>query len=334
MNRVVKIFVVLLFVALNLQGAKRDTAYIEDYSDIFILRFQSTLRTTELDLTNNIYNKTLKLKPNDSRSIGFSFSYKWLGIGIGFTPAYMNRDNAVYGKTSRFDVQINTYARKYLFNFYLQWYKGFYVSNPKDIVKGWESVRYPTIPGAQTANFGANFYWIFNNKKFSYRSVYLYNEIQKHSASSFIFGGGFNMSSGYSDNYFLPEEWLPVVNADTIPVIKKYGAMGMYFSGGYAFTLASKGGKFYFNLSFVLNLGPYISSSTLLKENDKKLTGNFALGGGTDGRLSLGTNIGKKNRMFIGLTAVTMQYFYKLNKEYSIKSIVRNAKLFIGYRFL
>ncbi len=328
------IYVFLLAWGYETMAAKRDTLYIDDLSDVFILRFQNTLRTTELDLTNKIYNKTLELKPNDTRSIGFSFSYKWLSIGVGMSPGFMNKDNSVYGKTSRFDIQINTYARKYLFNFYLQWYKGFYVSNPQKIVKGWEGTRYPLVPDAQTANIGTNFYWIFNNKRFSYRSVYLYNEIQKRKAASFLFGGGFNLSSGYSDNYFLPQVWLETVNTDTVPVIKKFGAMGMYLSGGYAFTLVSKGGKFYFNLSLILNLGPYISSATLLRESGKKTTGNLAFGGATDARMSFGANIGKKNRFFIGITAVTMQYFYKLNNEYGVKSIIRNAKFFIGYRFI
>ena len=312
----------------------RDTLYIKDLSDFFIIKWQTTLRTTGLDIINTKYNKKLSLRPNDSRSVGIGVTYKFINIGIGYKSKSMSGDNEVYGKTSRFDVQINSYARKYLLNFYLQWYKGLYVSNPKEIKKDWDTTFYPQIPDAAILNLGSTFYWMLNYKKFSFRSSYYYNEIQKKNASTFLVGGGVNTSLGNAKNYFFPDIWINLVNNDTIAILKNYKTLAMFVSGGYSFTKVTKKQKTFFNFSLILSLGPYFSYSSLLIGGKSKPIINSGINFSTDTRLAIGTNLGKKNKVFLGVYVVGFTNSYKLNSIYSIKTVIKKARFFIGYRFL
>ena len=334
MNKIISVLIISVLMVSQAKGIKRDTTYIKDLSKNFILKIQTSGRSTELDLKNLQVNKTFELKPNDSRSIGLAFSYRWLGLGIGFTPGYMNNDNKIYGKTDRIDLQINSYSKMYLINFYFQWYKGFYVNNPKTFDKNWNYTYYPTVPDAQIANMGGSFFFMTNPYKFSLRSVYLANEIQRKRAGTWLIGGGFNFSAANSKNYFVPEIWVNSPILDTLAILKNYSFLQMYASGGGSYTFVWFNGKLFLNLYLMLNFGPYVGSAGLSKSSKSFTKGSFSNSLSTDGRLSFGGNIGKKNRFFWGIYAVVFQYNYHIKDLYDISPTVKNAKLYFGYRFI
>jgi len=326
--------VFVLFLAANGFSIKRDSTYIKDFSRNFILKFNQSVKSTALELKNISANKTLKLSPNDSKSVGLDFSYKWLGLGIGITPGFMNKDNKIYGKTSRFDFQINSYAKSYLLNVYLQWYKGFYVENPGIFDKNWKPPVYPQIPSAQISNFGSTFFLILNPEKFSYRSVYLGNEVQMKRSGTWLLGGGFNFSVANSEKYFLPDEWIPIAQADSFTLLKNYGFMNFFFSGGGSYTFVWFNGNLFLNLSLIFNVGPYFGGSKLHLINDDFSKASFNLSLSNDGRLSFGGNIGKKKKWFWMINAIAFNYHYSIENYYDISPVVKKASLVIGFRFI
>jgi hypothetical protein len=330
------LFLLLLHISLNISaiGISRDTTYIKDFSKFFILKFQTTIRSTELELKNLQVNKAFKIMPNDSRSFGLAFSYKWLGLSIGITPSYLNNDNKIYGKTNRFDFQVNTYSKWYLMNIYAQWYKGFYVSNPKTFDKNWNETYFPTIPEGQLANFGGSFFFMLNPEKLSFRSVYLGNEVQLKKAGSWLFGGGFNSSFAHSKKCFLPDIWIDSPVIDTISILKGYNFFHLFASAGGSYTFVWFNGKLFLNLYLMLNMGPYLGSATLYQNTKTFTRGNLDFSTSTDARLSFGGNIGKRNKFFWGLYIVAFRYNYNIKSYYDISPFVKNAKLYFGYRFI
>ena len=65
--------------------------------------------------------------------MGFGFNYKWLGLGIAFGLPAPAQDIEKYGKTTRFDFQLNIYSKKFVIDAFAQEYKGFHIKNPTEL---------------------------------------------------------------------------------------------------------------------------------------------------------------------------------------------------------
>ena len=112
---------------------------------------------------------------------------------MAFNLPFINNDNDIYGKTRRFDLSTHIYGRKMIFDLAMQWYKGYYLANPENIVAGWQQGDpYPSREDIKVFTFGASGWYVFNHRKFSYRAAFTFNERQLKSAGSPVLGGGFS----------------------------------------------------------------------------------------------------------------------------------------------
>ena len=166
---------------------------IVDYSDKFALYLYAKQKTNHFGIYN-LEVPLIEYSPNDRLNIGFGFNYKWLGIGFAFNFGFVNNDNDKYGVTKRLDWQTNIYSKKFVVDFYLQYYQGYYVQNPQEVFPEWgEGDDMYIRPDIKSASLGIGAMYIFNHKKFSYKSAFLQTAIQKKSAGSFMMGGHFLM---------------------------------------------------------------------------------------------------------------------------------------------
>lgn len=301
---------------------KTDTAYIKDLSNKLDIKIYNIWKQTELTLTELKTNKELQIKPNGTTNIGMSFNYKWMGLGIAFGMPLVNNDDSIYGNTKRFDLQLNIYGRRMGADIYFQRYKGFYISNPSQLVS-WDKKTYPLLKNMQLIAAGASVYYFFNNKRFSYRAAFVRNEIQKKGDGSMILGAYYSLNSAYDDTGFKSEVLKD--SLDSIFDIYSFvsNSYGISFGYTYTFVIAK---RFFINISLVSGIG-IVQSKINTSEKSYKLKPKPATR--YIGRFALGY---EHKNFYIGFTAYNIGSTYEYD-YIKIEPKTGNIKLFFGKRF-
>lgn len=300
-----------------------DTSKIQSHSDKLGIYAYSIRKFRTYELKNKEVDKRLKFEPNGQTNLGLGFNYKWMGVGIAVGLPFMNKDNDIYGETSRFDLQLNLFSRFFGVSAYYQNYQGFYLSNPDDFYTWDNKSPYPLLSDLQSASIGASAFYFFNNKKFSYKAAFVRNEVQRRSAGGFVLGGYFDLDVVTTRSGFIPEE-LP----DSLENIFDFNGYSTYIAGvsfGYAYTLVFLKRTF-INLSLVPGIGYrnlsiwYITSITETKPS---------FSGSINSRVSIGYE-GK--RLYLGLLGIVNAESFKY-ESVDISSNTGQIRFYIGKRF-
>lgn len=157
--------------------AKRDTAYIRVHNDQLILSAYYGMHFAELDYGKK--DKSLQTYfPNTGPEFSVGVAWNWLAASVR---VYGIRPNSEHGNTKAFDFQSHWFFSKIQFSLSLQNYKGFYTKDNKELV---------LRPDLKVKMYRVYGQYLFNNKNFSYRSAFTYDEQQLHSAGSLKVGIG------------------------------------------------------------------------------------------------------------------------------------------------
>jgi hypothetical protein len=186
-----------------------DTSYIESYPDDITGRIYSSIKYTRYRIWDGNLKNSLVWDPNRRLIIGFGAHYGALGLNIGVPAPWVpaRRDEGTFGRTNYLDLQSHIYLRKITIDVYIQTYTGFYLSNPSEMLDGWEEDDPYLIRGDMNLkSFGAKLQYFFNGKKYSYKALYNQNEWQKKSAGSFILGAGAYYIPTRGDSVFIPDD--------------------------------------------------------------------------------------------------------------------------------
>jgi len=305
----------------EIKEIKYDTTRITDLSNKLNIYTGVYGKFHNIELDNSSINKTLKLEPNGNTSLGLGFSYKWIGLGISFSPSFINGDDKIYGKTKSFDTQLNIYTNSFGVDAYFQYYKGFYVKNPDRFVD-WNNEQFPIRPDLESFAFGISGYY-FSNKRFSYKAAFTRTQIQKKSAGSFVTGVYLSINTANAPNGLIPET-LP----DTLVSyynINGYKTGTIGFSVGYTYTLVLFK-RVFINGSLVPGLGIRTSEfwdNSIITKQDATITGSLTM------RIALGYE-GK--RLYAGLRIVSLLDTYNY-ESIDISSSSGNISLYVGKRF-
>jgi len=298
-----------------------DTNYIKSYSDYVGIYTFALRKYRTYGLRNSELKSKLKFEPNGQTNLGLGFNYKWLNLGVSTSFDFMNKDDHLYGETSRFDLQLNAFSRFLGFNAHYQKYVGFYLSNPEDFLI-WNKPYYPYISDLQSTSLGASLFFFFNNKKFSYRAAYIKNEVQKKSAGGFILGLYSDVDIVYAPSGFIPEE-LP----DSLEQYINFNGYSTYITGlsfGYAYTLVFLK-RCSINLSVVPGLG-YRALSIWYVSSNKLVNPSFT--GSLTGRMAVAYE-GK--RIYTGISIITSGGSFKY-ESVDISSTTGLVRLYLGKR--
>ncbi len=304
------------------QDINYDTTRIADLTDKLNIYTGFIGKIHTIELNNSDIDKKLSLEPNGKTSVGLGFNYKWLGLGIGFSPGFMNTDNEIYGNTDRFDTQLNIYTRSFGVDAYFQYYNGFYLKNIDNLME-WTEESFPLRSDLQSYSFGLSAYYFTNNKRFSYKAAYTRNQIQKKSAGSLIYGAYFNANIVKAPGGFIPEE-LPD-SLTNFYNLDAYNTNSFGGSIGYTYTVVFLK-RLYLNVSLVPAIG-YRNSE--FKYGDQSKKANLDLTFSLAARAALGYE-GK--HIYAGLTFVSHVDSYEY-ESISISSSTGNVRLVIGKRF-
>lgn len=301
-----------------------DTSFIIDYSHQLMFKTYGTYSRTTMPYNLPKRLPVIDLTTNNYIGVGLAFSYKWIGLGYAFNVAPVG-DPALFGKTSSFDLYFSIYQPKHLVDLMYTDNRGFYIDNPKTIFKNWDAnAPYPARPDLRTLMVGANYLYVFNGNRFSFKSTFTQTEQQKKSQGSFLVGGSFNYFSIDSDSSLIPKNYS---RKDSLEITNEYVRgifVGPSVRFGYAYNLVILK-----NLSILVSLTPGIS----LDYNEyNALDGKtyFTLRPNFQGNARLGFLYSKPS-FFISANALDDFYLHSL-KESDFRYNTLRLELCVGIR--
>lgn len=151
------------------------------------------------DVDNSI---NLDYQPNTTLNFGIGATAKGFTLNLAYGFDVLNEDVGK-GTTKYLDLQSHVYTRKYVIDFFGQFYNGLYLNNTKDLNPESE-VPFYLRPDIRLRLFGVSFQEVMNARKFSYAAPFVQNEYQKKSAGSFLIGGETSFIYATADSSFIP----------------------------------------------------------------------------------------------------------------------------------
>ena len=241
---------------------KTNRIYIQDYQKKYLV-----LRAFEATKFNNFGftdGKThLIYRPNDHNNIGIGGTYRFLSLNLGFHMPFADRDTDTYGTTKRLDLQTHIYNKKFIIDFFGQFYRGFYLGEPdiKNKIPGYDIKR----PDIHSRDLSLSVQYVFNNSRFSYNAPLYQTEVQKKSAGSFIAGAGIYFTRVFADSSLVPR---PIPDSSFFGSLPFSGAehAGISLNAGYGYTVVIR--KHFF-ISTIFTLGAGVGSSSLRTKGNK-----------------------------------------------------------------
>ena len=298
----------------------QDTNYIGNYSNELALKFQTLGKFNSFTLKDQTNQSTLKYFPVRDLRLGIGIAYKYfafdINVGLGL------EKNSVIEDFRSFDFRARLYTSKQYLNAFLQYYQGYRISDFDNI-----SIS-PNNPQAirndvRTIHMGLQYLYALNYTKFSLKAPFVFNELQRKTAGSFLFGANFNILVIDGDSSLIPVNIQPEFGPQLH--VHDLNNLSLGISAGYMFTYVFKE-KFFATVSLipglVYNNGDY--SITARQELPRQLNGQIK------SMNSLGYN---SRRFFTGVTFETEGYWIKISEKQRTEVSHGSASIFVGYRF-
>ncbi len=267
---------------------KYDSSYIEVYRDELTTRLYLSRKQNGYTLSERLYRPWIRYKTNDNLLLGMGYTYSFLTINLGVKMPFINRDDDVYGKSKYFDLQTNFMFRNYIVDLYLQWNKGYYISNPEDLNITWnQGQAMPQRGDMRTNIIGLNVQYLFNSSRFSYKAAFWQNEFQKRSAGSPIAGAEAYYVLGMTDSLMVETAIPPSGYMDDLP-FNQVDMVNVGLNGGYAYTFVWKE-KLYLSLTSLFGISGAMNQVHYTLDSHT-LNYGLAVGVSNTTRISLGFN--------------------------------------------
>lgn len=110
--------------------------------------------------------------PNFSPRLGPRIVYKKIGLRGSFALGMPDKEERRRGQSDQANAVLSFYWKKYAFDFYYQYFKGFYVSGPLTELDTHKPDRYSQLPDAKSTHWGFNWYYNVNATQFSLGSAF------------------------------------------------------------------------------------------------------------------------------------------------------------------
>ena len=295
--------------------------HIKSFPDHFFLWPVLKQRRLDFELKNiPDRNKSVTYRSNKPYSLGLGMYLFEVGVELTFAIPLDEKSKNIYGESDASDLQLAILTKKWGLDLYHQKYSGFYIDDPEVHIP--QNTPYPQRPDIATKNIGILGNYVFNNKKFSFRSAYNFAERQLHSKGSFLLFAsirGFNIQG---DSAILGDKYSADFGIDS--KINKIKTTSFSIAPGYTYSLIHKG----FFLNATLAVGPAHNWLTYQTEDGKtkddiEFRSFYVL------RIGLGYN---GDHFFGGLTFVDQGSSVKFDTV-QFSSSSGTVKILFGYRF-
>jgi len=225
----------------KLQKTNTDTNYIVRPNARMTLKLYGNLSGANMFVRKNHgeYNAySANVGAQLKGTIAASVNYRGISLGMSFNPAHM------FDWSHDFEINVNSYGNKFGADFIFQRSNSFsgtmkYNGAYRDVESG--QVNQQSI--------NANFYYVFNNKRFSFPAAFTQSYLQRRSAGSWMIGASYlglktefgitdsdipdvikakmiGLGGGYGYNWVLPNDWL--VHASALPTLVVWKSMNLH----------------------------------------------------------------------------------------------------------
>lgn len=288
-------------IILKIFNVPYDTNYISTYTSDYTTRLYGSVKYGNISYNDDLIGKRLAYRPNNKLLLGIGVNHGMLGLNIGINFPFVNKDDEKYGETDYYDFTMRIFAPRFNATVYLQNYRGFYLSNTKDMMPGWQQGDPYYIRGdIRSRTVGLELSYIFNSSRFSYRAAILQNEWQKKSSGSFLVGGSIFYNANIGDSSIVPSN----LHYDLFFDGLKFNRSNNFSIGplaGYAYTFVIK--RHFFIVGSVngsVNIG---FTQLLLVDDENKVKSGLVLGLRSDVLFSAGYN---SDRWYFGFSFINL----------------------------
>jgi len=161
-----------------------DSNYITSYNEQITARVFTVNKFNNFTLQGNALNnhESIKFYSNKAMGIGVGAVYKIYNFNISIALPKIKKFELNYEKTRAIDLNTSMYGRKWVFDIYGQFYKGFFSENISNPYQNFYTERTDLIMN----NIGVTAHYLTNNMRFSYRAFRINDEWQHKSSGTFL----------------------------------------------------------------------------------------------------------------------------------------------------
>ena len=297
---------------------QQDTNYISNYNHEVSLRILGVSKYNYFKMIDRNTNANILYYPDSKVSLGAGITYRWFSLDVLFNSG-LNKRKAE--SSTAFDFQVKIFSPKQYFGLTYKYYYGYVIGDYNNIsVEIPDSVK--VREDIRTSLFGLEYMYAFNYGRFSFKAPFLYNEIQKKSAGSFVVGVSLTSYILDGDDAVLPEEAKPDYNPNLY--FSSLNTINLSFDGGYMYTLVFLP-KFYLTVSAIPGI--------VLVAGDYKVDEREFLDLRASLKFSTMNSLGYNSRRFYAGLQFTNSFFLtKIVDKSGIKDGYMKLKIFAGFR--
>ncbi len=295
--------------------------YIKRFPDYFFIYPVLKQRSLNFELSKADRSAVLTYKPNNTYSLGLGVYLFEIGLDFGFAIPLKEQSLERFGESSARDIQLNVLAKRWGVDIFYQRYSGFYlVDNGNEPLA---NEPFPQRADIDTKNFGVTGHYVFNNQKFSFRSVYNFSERQLFSKGSFLLFATINTFRVAADSSIVNQSrQIDFGNAVDFTRLR-YTTFSI--APGYTYNLTYKN----FFLNTTLSFGPAHHWINYGLEGSRAEYNQTAINSFIAARVAIGYN---GYRLFGGISFISQGSSIKF-EDVNFSNNNGSFKMVIGYRF-
>jgi hypothetical protein len=294
--------------------------FIESFPDHFFLYPVIKQRSLSFGLEKRDRSEQLTFKPNNSYSLGIGGYLFEVGAELTFSVPIDEKSKSIYGESDSRDVQLNILGKTWGGDLFYQKYQGFYLTDREN----------PVLPGSAfpqrgdivSRNFGLTANYVFQNRKFSFRSAYNFAERQLHSKGSFLLFASLSSFKMGADSSILSSAQKDVFGENVSFTRLRYTTFSV--APGYTYSLIFRN----FFVNGTLSVGPAHHWITYKVEGERQRT-DIAINSFIAARIAIGYN---GPRLFGGLIFFSQGSNVRF-EDVQFSNNNGTFKILIGYRF-
>lgn len=294
--------------------------FIKRFPDHFFLYPVVKQRSLSFELEKTNRSDLLTFKPNNSYSLGVGTYLFELGFELAFAVPLDQKSKSIYGDSDARDLQLNILGKQWGLDAFYQKYSGFYLTD-----KGNEPAAgtpYPQRPDIASRNFGLTGNYVFNNKKFSFRSAYNFAERQLLSKGSFLMFASISSFKLSADSSILSNPREQIYGEKVSFKNLRYTTFSL--APGYTYSLIFN--NFFLNGSLAIGPAHHWIYYKLESGTDKN---EIAINSFVAARIGIGYN---GDRIFGGVIFLTQGSRVKF-QDVAFSNNNGSFKILLGYRF-
>lgn len=297
---------------------QQDTNYISNYNHEVSLRILGVSKYNYFKMIDRNTDSKILYYPDSKVSLGAGITYRWFSLDLTFNSG-LNQRKAE--SSTAFDFQAKIFSPKQYIGLTYKYYYGYIIGDYENL-----SVDIPDSvkirDDIRSSFFGLEYMYAFNYGRFSFKAPFLYNEVQKKSAGSFIVGVSLTSYILDGDSEILPEEAKPDFNPDLY--FSSLNTINLSFDGGYMHSIVFLR-KFYLTLSAIPGI--------VLVAGDYRIEEREFLDLRASLKFSTMNSIGYNSRRFYsGLQFSNSLYLTKVGEKAGIQEGYMKLKIFAGFR--